>query len=290
MKKVAPLVLALALMMTTSAAFAASIIYEPFADNVGSLVGDTPGTGLTGTWSATDEYAKTTNLTYGTLSTTGNAIDTSSGSGSGWPPANVQFSTTGTTLASEHLLDDGAELWFSMLFKPSSSLRFGFALADSRLVSNGKTNATGDQGVGFGHALDGKLYAGVWETRDWGGNLAAEPDTYVSGGQALNDDELYLIVGHVEWGADGASNDTVTLYLPGTDLQLGSAVAVSAGVVSQDSFDTLAIINRKTNDVVFDEIRVGATMEDVGITTIPEPASLALGLMGLTMIAAGRRR
>jgi len=35
----------------------------------------------------------------------------------------------------------------------------------------------------------------------------------------------HLIVGHAQWGADGATNDTVTIYMLGTDLLLGVVVA-----------------------------------------------------------------
>lgn len=70
-----------------------------------------------------------------------------------------------------------------------------------------------------------------------------------------------MVVGKVEWGANGTAKDRMTLYLPGTDLVLGAPVAVVEGVVSQEdgSFDTLALHAIADVSHSYDEIRFGSS-------------------------------
>jgi len=53
------------------------------------------------------------------------------------------------------------------------------------------------------------------------------------------------------------------LYAPGTDLAPGSAIAISTGIVSQSSSNLIATHNGNLMTSIFDEIRVGATYDDV---------------------------
>jgi len=117
-------------------------------------------------------------------------------------------------------------------------------------------------------------------------------DTSVNSGDSgtLTTGTTYLIVGHAQWGADGTADDTVTLYLPSTDLTLGTAVAQSVGKVDQSTFDLINTNHGNGLESTWDEIRVGASYADV--SPVPEPSAFALlaGFTGLVWVMLRRRR
>jgi len=137
-------------------------------------------------------------------------------------------------------------------------------------------------------------YANVWSDADnggWGNNLQNAPTGNVSTTANTSVDGTtptsFFVVGHVAWGATAMDVDTVTLYLPGTDLTLGSAVSVNKEVIAdQSGFNTLAFSNLR-NGVAIDEIRVGANYA----STVPEPSSFGLlaGCFGLAWVMIRRR-
>ena len=238
------------------------VVYEPFVDSNSTLPGNTPGMGLSGSWAGSNNATTVTGLSYGNLSTSGNGVQATSG----W--TNNQVGIASSPEYAE-LLTHGGEMWFSIVFSANVTEvnnafnRFAFGIGSSSFSSNGDLSS--GQAIGFGNAL-GKLYAGLWASTNWGpDNLQGQPPaTAVSGDfGSLSANTPTLIVGHAQWGADAATPDTVTLYLPGTDLTIGSAVASSSGIVDQSSFNT--IMTHNGNEVVsqFDEIRIGATYGDV---------------------------
>jgi len=228
---------------------AAAVIYEPFDDGNSTLAGNTPGLGLTGTWSASTPFVvNPTSLSYGTLPTSGNQVYYTGGNG------NCSVSP-GTTLSDASLLDDGATLWFSIVLDTpvngGSNPDTGFALGTDPIIgTNNIPMTTGGQGIGWAIKND-RLRACTW-------NTAKNQST----GIPVSRDVTMLIVGELIWGADGASNDRVNLYLPDTALNLGSVVDTQIAVLDQANFD-LVTLGLKTNTFGFDEIRFGATYEDV---------------------------
>jgi len=249
----------------------ALVVYEPFNDNDSTLPGNTPGMGLTGTWAGDNRATTVTGLAYGSLSTSGNGVQATNG----W--TNNQVGITASPEYAE-LLPDGGAMWFSIVFSANVNSdnnvynRFTFGIGSSSFGANGDLSS--GQAIGFGNS-GGKLYAGLWETTNWGpDNLQGQPPT-----TAVNDnfgslatDTPTLIVGYVQWGADASSPDVVTLYMPGEDLAIGSAVASSSGIVDQSTFDQLMTHNGNVVASQFDEIRIGATYADVvpssGITFV----------------------
>ena len=285
--------LSLAGLLLAGATLNAAVIYEGFADSDTSLKDNSTGTGLTGTWSGDsrpDVEAQTSNMDFGNLQRSGNQV---SADGS-WFPNNASIDNPSGT----GLFSDGGELWFSMLYRvDTGSGRFYFTIGSDTLVNNG--NLSAGQAIGFGSA-SGDLYAGLWESTAWGSNNLSGPaatsvditgDSNVNGADAgsLATGTTYLIVGHAQWGATGTDDDIVELYLPDTNLNLGSVVARSEGVVDQSTFDLINTNHGNGLESTWDEIRVGATYDSV--SPVPEPSSFALiaGFLGLTWVMLRRR-
>ncbi|MFT6793188.1 MAG: hypothetical protein ACJAR1_001178 [Rubritalea sp.] len=275
-----------------TAAHGASTVYEPFANSDASLTGNATGTGLTGNWAGDGRVdILSTNLTYGSLETSGNTAFTDGS----W---HANQANIDTTAGYNGLLADSGEMWFSMLYrKDVGNGRFYFSISDGGMSNNGNLG-TGVTGIGFG-STGSNLYAGLWETNAWGASNLGGPaasSVDVSGDMTVNSGDsgslagvtTYLIVGHAQWGANGTADDTVTLYLPGTDLALGSAVAQSVGVVAQSGFDKINTNHGNGLSSRWDELRIGATYADV--TPVPEPTTTALlGLGGLALILRRRK-
>jgi hypothetical protein len=269
----------------------ALVIHEPFnfvAPDT-TLNGNAGGTGLSGNWTVANASIQAANLTYGDLATSGSAVVAN-----GYNSSSARIAISPTTL--NGLLDDSGELWMSFLFQYGSdavNTRFAIGLGDSHLSGNGNlldedaNPATAEQAIGFASVYGGNNgdIPMIWDTNIYdGSNITGDP-TFVtppstspgltsgsSAGYGFTpaNNTTYLIVLHAQWGADGTTNDTVTLYTPGNDLELGPAVATYQAIVSQDSFDTLFFTANNTIGIL-DEIRVGATFADVAPS--PPPAS-----------------
>lgn len=239
-----------------------AIIYEPFDDPSPLLSGNTPGRGLVGPWSATiNRLAVNPNsLSWGAIPTSGRQVkcvltgDTS---------ASVAL---GPELANAGLLANGATLWFSALVNiPVENTNItvgtpatdtGFAIGSAPLGGvNNLPIASGEQAIGW--SIKGyKLQSTTWN----GGNA-----TRGTTGPVLTANTLKLIVGQITWGATNGANDTINIYLPDTNLTLGSSVLSSTAALNQTNFDTLSISLRYPIDNYFgiDEIRFGASYNDV---------------------------
>jgi hypothetical protein len=292
MKTTQRLAAALTIALTGTVAQGASAIYESFADSDASLVNNATGTGLTGNWTGDSRPdIVSSNLTYGSLETSGNAVFANNA----WYANSASIDMTNTAYTG--LQTHGGEMWFSMLYrKDTGNGRFYFTIGSDGLSNNG--NLADGQAIGFG-STGSNIYAGLWASNAWGATNLGGPaatsvdvnnDSNIDSGDSgtLAGETTYLIVGHAQWGANGAANDTVTLYLPGTDLTLGSAVAQSVGVVDQSTFDLINTNHGNGLSSRWDEIRIGATYADV--SPVPEPTTTALlGLGGLALILRRRR-
>lgn len=274
-----------ALGLVTSSTQAAPLIYEPFDDADPSLNGNTTGTGLTGNWSG-GWAVQAGSYSYGTLQTQGNKAQINSG-------RTGNQADIGSTLSDANLMDDGETLWFSVLILTQSAVSgnmdFGFSIGTNGLggSNNIPMGDGGDGGQGVGLSVkNGAIQATIWDATD-GGNGAervgglglANPDDY---------GKVFLIVGEIIWGTGGGA-DTINLYAPNTDLNLGSVVSTHSEVLNQANFDRISFANKADNlPVGVDEIRFGAESSDV-LIAVPEPGSLALLGLGGLLIARRRR-
>ena len=282
-------------LVTASSTQGAALVYEPFAfsDDATQLQGNTGGLGL-GTWDNTGSIqTKTSDLSFGSLVTGGSAAQTASLWGRVSVPITADLSG---------LLADGGEMWFSVRIAKKDSLgaRIGLTIGDSAAGTNGiLANESGDstdQAIGgFLSRNTGTIHSLIWEQNSVSTSnfQSTSPTETTASDITLSAANSYsaLVVGHAQWGADGSATDTLTFYAPslGDLTNKGSIRAVSEGVVSQNSFDTLSLATGSNAGGIayYDEIRIGGSYEDV--VPVPEPGSLALMGLGGLLIARRRR-
>ena len=243
-----------------------AVVYEPFNYEVGGLdgQGDPNQVGLEGTWNAQESALLIADsLTYGTLPTTGGSIGGLAGGSNHYGGARA---ISVDALAGNGLLDDGATLWFSVEMGfgtggNTANARLAFALANDQFNEgnyNYWINDDGEQlGSGIGVIL-GRLDTII-------GSVAAAQFRDSASGDALagnilgnTTDALYgegehgLIVGKIMWGSE---NDTIEIYQPDMDMNLGDPISTLTTTVDQSTFDTITWA--RGDSVAMDEIRFG---------------------------------
>ncbi len=251
--KILPLAVAL---LTGTALHAAPVIYEPFADSDPTLTGNASGTGLTGNWAATSNVAVDSgSLFYGALARSGNQVRFVSGQST----ANAALTKDDALTDISGLLDNGDTLWFSVVHTTINSVTAGnpdtgFAIGTNNLAGSNNVPMSGS-GNGFGFSIkNGQLRAAYWNN---GTKTQAT-------GPVLSSTTTYLIVGEIQFSADGTSGDTVNLYLPAADLTLGPVVSTISFELDQSLYTRLSFSSKNDNlPNRWDEIRVGATSADV---------------------------
>lgn len=281
--------LALAALAATSffaaQAHAVALVYESFSQPAGALNGQaSSGIGLTGNWSddqTVDVEAAT--LSYGSLANAGGQVKVGAGNSTdGWVTIN-------SALEDNDLLDDGATLWFSYMYEKTSgggaNEWAGFAFGTDRLDASFSGANMTNAGNGVGLTTRGEdVRVATWS----GGGNAAQGSTL-----SVGFNTSVLIVGKVEWGLTGGDDETITVYVVDpTDLgTLGTGASKTVAGFDQTQLDTISFTQRNAGTPgtsIYDEIRFGASLEDV--TPVPEPGSLALLGLGGLLIARRRRR
>jgi hypothetical protein len=247
-----------------------AVLYEPFDYAAGALGSASGGTGFSGNWSSSSAtFVATSDLPYGDLPSTGNSIGNMAGG------INRFGGARPVDLATHGLLADGGELWFSLIMgydsggnRTNSRLTFvlgtesmsggnfqyyyntagatGLGVTLGRFGSNGRIVATQVRDSTFGTGFSGNVY-GTGQT------ITAVPDS----NGVLNID-YRLVVGRITWGA---SEDTIDIFLPDTNLNLGSVHSTLTVNVDQSGYDTISFA--RGDKVVMDEIRFGASFESV---------------------------
>ncbi|HSH16452.1 MAG TPA: autotransporter-associated beta strand repeat-containing protein, partial [Verrucomicrobiae bacterium] len=248
-----------------------AVIYEPFDYPDGGLNGNGGAeVGLTGTWTATSSNVQMASgsLAYGSLPTYGKSVSAIAGQNT----FGGSRSVTAAALSGSGLLNDGATLWFSMVMGYGTggnltNARLAFALGNSSFGTGNAqyfiVNEGSQPGSGLGVTL-GRFSTNGWtvatQFRDasfgtslFGGNVFG-----TVGGTTIGAGQQRLVIGKITWGESG---DTIELYQPDANLNLGSAVSTLTADVDQSTFDTLTFT--RGDVVTLDEIRFGANLEDV---------------------------
>jgi hypothetical protein len=151
-------------------------------------------------------------------------------------------------------------------------------------VSDGATgNTTAALGVGLRNNPGNPFFARV------GSSSSGQTTNAV----ATNANEDYFIV--AKFSKDGSSTfNRADLFINPTSLTeptTADATAIS-GVTGLTSLSLFSVrhFQPEAGDTLFiDELRFATTFEDA-VNVVPEPASLASGLVGLVLLAARRRR
>lgn len=268
-------------LLTTASARGQALVYEPFDYDLGggsSVAVDSlnGGTGFAGAWSSTrnDPVVVEPGLTNGMLKTTGGAARGDSWSGISRP--------IGTTLSSAGLMDNGASLWFSAIMDltgqnfTSSDINIALGSA-SAFATNNATNrmnleGAASEGIGISHAY-GIVQGVYW--KDTGDADAFSEREYVFSSFAMQEaggPTSAYIVGRIDWGANASADESLTLYAPASDLTQGPAVLSSMVIPAMDQSQFTNLLVQFNNNPQVDEIRFGATYDDVAIA--PDPLTL----------------
>ena len=251
------------------------LINESFADLDPSLNGNTPGTGLTGTWSSGALVANSS-LTYGKLGYQGGRVVSN--------PANSVESGTvnpGTTLTDAGLMADGATLWFSVLIKkyPDTSTTTNDRTTYFSLGTGGPDGFDrigGNTGSGFALVVNqnnaGLDRLQLWNNNSDGAGGAEKRSPLMSWGP---EGSTILAVGKITWGEFNVTDDVFELYLPDKDLNLGPVIDTLTGnfdqlgtVAPANAFSTIGFAGKRgatgeNNTPEIDEFRFAADVADV---------------------------
>jgi len=266
------------------------IVEESFTYDLGEspsipVNGSEGGLGFGGSWSnpRNNPTVVSPGLTWGDLLTDGN-----SSRGAAW---SSLIRPLGTSLSDANLLDNGATLWFSIIFDLTGqnivNADLNISLGTAGFVPGTfgeRENLTSGEGIGATHSR-ARIQGVYWQDND--ADTIAErvennSTTLIDG--ANENLRQALIVGRIDWGADESADETLTLYTPGFDLVLGDTPAMAAWSVpalDQSSFNQIALQYKDSPQ--FDEIRFGATSADV----LPTAAGPAIDPVITSITAVG---
>ena len=291
----------------------APLVHEPFAYPAGLLHGATGPSevGLAGAWNATVESPHSTVLTAGSLD---GKFASSGGSVGPLSPAVNKYggsrAISASALAANGLLNDGATLWLSVVmgYGPGGNVtnaRLAVALANDNFSAGNYDywirNAGAQLGSGVGMVLgrfsvNGRVLPVRFRDLAAGDGVAGNVNgVWTGAGTVIGANQYAMYVAQFTWGATPGDPDTITVYQPDANLNLGAPISTLTNIfVDQASFDTLTFA--RGDVVVLDEIRMGATYGDVVPADVTPPAlvsarpSGAGGLLPLEVVFDERIR
>ena len=271
--KIRHLLLATAILFVGTTAYGQQVIYEGFEYVPGSnLASQNSGTGWGGGWTTTQINNNATvhsvggALTFEGLEVTGAGVARATRSGQ---------SSASRTLSPASIADltaDNSTVWFSVLVNAvvgdgQHGNTFGTIVFGSQQL-----NATGsgaNNGAGIGIANNGDAFGvGFGGTNGSFDTAMVQGVSFENGNlmQSIADREVVganttLLVGKIDWAANGSA-DTMTVYLvDDVASPLNEVLTTMTIDVDQAQFDTISIADGQTS--AFDEIRFGATLDDV---------------------------
>ena len=293
-KKLLFVTAALSFIFGQTTAQAQLVVYEGFEYVVGDdLTNANTGTGFGGAWT-TAEPSGTGNphsigegLSFSSLSVAGGSVERDERFGRSTAARTI------SAAAQTALTADGSTVYFSVLADPTINVEatggqfsntYGtlvFGNAPTTDASNG--NQAGEGTLNAGDAVGVGFYGGPTGFEDGGiqgvsftAGVINQPDGLPDENGVSNSvvtgDVVSLIVGEIVWGADGAADDTITLYnITDPTAPLPAPFSTQTLVVDQTTFNIISISDGQTS--AFDEIRFGMTLADV----LPTSSTFVLG-------------
>jgi hypothetical protein len=330
MKKLNPLsktVLVLALAPTADAAL---LFYEPFDYAAGSTIdGQMPALGAGGGWADTSSGGGTGNPTATAQPLTNRANGTNGGTDSGqtWSgiPATSSFPNSGgylegqrkddneasiplsTTVTSEFTA--GSTIWLSFVSAAATNgatdnnQEVSFSIGASSFLDD-ETNTVNRGRFSLGEAAgvsslfsdnDSGIQAAYWDEATTGSGsfgVTLSPNGTVAGEVARITPQQLTVV-RFDFTLTGETITTNVFALDPfssptlADFNTGAVTLTTASDLDETAFDTLAFDAVRTN---IDEIRIATTFEESIGSTIPEPSSSLLVLLGAGSLFSRRRR
>ncbi len=276
---------AMATLLAANSASADAVLYEGFdytdTDGPYDIIGNGTGVGWSGVWGEYNDgisdnpmadVRSDTTQTYGSLPVSGlGATSAITVQGSG-------YRMIGNALSNPGLLNDGAELWFSILVNRGNKqslccTKIAMVLGSHGIAGDERSplffplhdnNGVDGQGIGIFQSNYETYKAGYWNPDPSSGELV---DTTLASTQ----DVTHLIVGQIVWGT-GGGDETLTIYNPDGALVMGSAIATqNIPDLDQALFNQVSILTKDYS--MLDEIRFGASYADV-TGAIHDPGSI----------------
>lgn len=256
-------VCAAAMVLAVATAEAALVLYEPFSYSVGSLNGQTGGTGFSGAWTSSgtaNTVVASPGLSYGFLTTSGNHV------------AGIQSMSMRRPFSSAGLTGNGSTLYFSILFSATDTTA-GTATAIPSFFSD----STGPYGQfsGFSVSYDIRSSTELYMDARIGGSVLA---TTLIPGANFYGGVTDMVLGRITF-SDTANQDRLEVWRnpalagdPGTPL-----FNVTGQWTDPGSNNSFYMNKYNAPDRNIDEIRLGTTLVDV--MPVPEPSACTLAVV-----------
>jgi hypothetical protein len=216
--------------------------------------------GLAGAWDATVESPHSTVVGGGSLdgksASSGGSVGPLSPAvnkygGSRAISASALDARLAVALANDNFSAGNYGYWIRNV---GAQLGSGVGMVLGRFNVNGRVLPVGFRDLEAGDGVAGNVNGG------WTG-----------AGTVIGANQSAMYVAQFTWGATPGDPDTITVYQPDANLNLGAPISTLTNIfVDQASFDTLTFA--RGDVVVLDEIRMGATYADVVPADVTPPA------------------